>query len=265
MKLDFYKYEGTGNDFIVLDNRNGHWQERLGAKTIAWLCDRHFGIGADGLMMLEVSPHQDFYMRYYNSDGHLSTMCGNGGRCLAHFAHFLGVAGPSLTFEAVDGIHHATIGKEVSLSMGQAQGFRSISAQADWVDTGSPHLVVFVQEALSEFPVVPTGRKLRHAAEFAPAGTNVNFVSIEQPGVLAVRTYERGVEDETLSCGTGVTACAFVYAKKNPNLALEEIEIHAPGGRLFVRWEEKGTAREKLWLQGPVRQVFEGSIVLPAS
>lgn len=264
--MQFYKYQGTGNDFVMLDNRAATLS--LDTLAIARLCDRRFGIGADGLILLSPSEGADFRMVYFNADGNESTMCGNGGRCLAAFASHLGVVpqnGSFYVFDAIDGLHEAIVGPEkVSLRMTRPHGLRQISDSDWWLHTGSPHYVVFSDAPIAEIDVFHRGREIRYSAPFAADnGTNANFVNILGASRLAVRTYERGVEDETLSCGTGVTACAYTYLHTHPDQRERGVvEISTPGGTLWVRVAHFGTETEEVWLEGPAKQVFVGEIAV---
>lgn len=259
MQINFYKYQGTGNDFVLIDNRRR--DVVLNTEQIRLLCDRRFGIGADGLMLLEAEPGVDFKMVYYNSDGRESSMCGNGGRCIVAFAHHLGVIGNSARFMAVDGIHEATLGGGlVALKM---QDVKEIESGDNYfcLNTGSPHYVTFVT-GLQSFDVVGEGRKLRYNESFAPEGTNVNFVEKLEQG-LFVRTYERGVEDETFSCGTGVTAVALVAALTGSADTRNSCHLLTRGGALDVSFEKVlETNFYNIWLKGPAMQVFQGSVKL---
>ncbi|MEM6262261.1 MAG: diaminopimelate epimerase [Bacteroidota bacterium] len=264
MKLQFYKYQGTGNDFVLFDNRELRLEEKLTPEQIAWLCDRRFGIGADGLMLLTPSAAQDFKMIYYNSDGNESTMCGNGGRCIMAFAHRMGMVGTQATFEAIDGLHQAEIlsNGEVRLEMIQPYGFEQLSDQDVWLHTGSPHYLRFVTEEVAEVNVDKTGRELRHHPKFTDiGGTNVNFVKVMAPAQLSMRTYERGVEAETLSCGTGVTAAAYAYLKQASS-PTPTVGVTTPGGNLQVHVQDMGNENERVFLQGPGKAVFQGEIEL---
>lgn len=260
--LHFHKYQGTGNDFIIIDDREGKIAPQLSQEIIHTLCDRRFGIGADGLMLLQTHPSADFRMVYFNSDGRESSMCGNGGRCLVHFAHQLGVVGTSAVFEAIDGMHEAIIADGiVRLKMGKPTGFRKESSDQEWLDTGSPHVVSWIEGELDQLDVQAEGAKLRYDELYAPGGTNVNFVKESAPGVLSVRTYERGVEDETYSCGTGVTACAYAYLIRQ-NLEEGSTSIQTPGGTLSVEVADLGGENEEVWLCGPATFVYSGTITV---
>lgn len=258
--MQFYKYQGTGNDFVMVDNRAGKIQ--LSQAEVAHLCHRRFGIGADGLILLETHPDADFRMVYYNSDGNESTMCGNGGRCIAAFARDLGLVADKCTFIAIDGPHEAVFdGDLVALRMGSPVGFVEMplggSEKHAWVNTGSPHYVVFGATPVEKEDVFGKGRSIRNHAYFAAnGGTNANFAEIIGADTLRVRTYERGVEDETLSCGTGVTACAYIFRQQNP-AAGNDIRVETPGGSLRVQFED-GDSRP--WLIGPAVQVFAGTV-----
>jgi diaminopimelate epimerase len=252
----FYKYHGTGNDFILLDNRDG--SIHLSKNEIAKLCNRHFGIGADGLMLLEQADGYDFKMVYYNSDGGESTMCGNGGRCLVAFAHHLGIILTNAHFIAIDGPHKATIDADglISLHMKSVPDM-TIAHDHIILNTGSPHYVKFVNN-VSAVNVVHEGRRIRNQAEFQPDGINVNFVQLHN-GKLLVRTYERGVEDETLSCGTGVTAAAIAATARFEGIFSTDIET--PGGNLQVSFtKDSGTTAGNVVLKGPASFVFKGEI-----
>ncbi len=256
MMLTFYKYQGTGNDFVIVDNRQG-FLPKDNTELIAFLCDRKFGIGADGLILLENDELSDFKMVYYNADGNQSTMCGNGGRCIVAFAKFLGVITNKTSFLAVDGVHNATIdGGIVSLQMQDVDKIDE-KPKHSFLDTGSPHHVQIVN-ALSEMNVAKEGAKLRYGL-YGKTGSNINFVEQSTANVFNVRTYERGVEDETLSCGTGVTAVAlamFNMGKAESN----NITVITPGGELQVNFEKNGTGYKNIMLVGPAKQVFKGAI-----
>jgi diaminopimelate epimerase len=231
--------------------------------VVAALCHRRFGIGADGLMLLEASPRADFRMVYFNADGRESSMCGNGGRCIVAFAKGLGIIGTDASFEAVDGLHSARIEADGSVSL-HMNDVANIAHERDRVllDTGSPHCIVWVED-LGGTAVVEEGCRIRHEARFAPGGVNVNFVRREGEGAISVRTYERGVEDETLSCGTGVTAAAI--AASGDAVGSFSYSIETPGGGLQVLFEKDtaGSARHVV-LRGPADFVFEGKVDVAA-
>lgn len=258
MRLEFYKYQGTGNDFILLDNR--HSNITLSNKDVAFLCHRRFGIGADGLMLLEAEPGVDFKMIYYNSDGNLSSMCGNGGRCIVAFAKLLGIISDKARFLAVDGMHDASINADglVSLKM---QDVKDIEMGEDffYLNTGSPHYIKFVTD-VEHYNVPKQGRDIRNSERFITEGTNVNF--IEKTGEeLFVRTYERGVEDETYSCGTGVTAAALVAALTGNASGKNNCLVKTLGGNLEVTFDKVLDLHfYNIWLKGPANLVFKGSI-----
>ncbi len=263
MKLEFFKYHGSGNDFILVDNRKDHWEDRLDRARISGLCHRHFGIGADGLMLLSPSEKEDFRMIYFNSDGNESTMCGNGGRCLAAFAHFLGAVGEKMGFEAIDGTHRAEVqGEQVKLEMTQVKGYQNLSGDQAWMDTGSPHLILWKEEASTDEEVFRLGKSWRNHERFASTGgSNVNFVRFLDRGKIEVRTYERGVENETLSCGTGVTAGAYHYLRSQGSRG-GRVDVETLGGSLSVEIQNLGQKDEKVLLIGPAKQVFKGSLRL---
>ncbi|WP_010521041.1 diaminopimelate epimerase [Aquimarina agarivorans] len=259
MNITFYKYQGTGNDFVIIDNRS-KFLSKTDTDLIAHLCDRKFGIGADGCMFLEepTKAGDDFTMVYFNADGNESTMCGNGGRCLVAFAKHLGVITDKANFTAIDGPHDATISEDlVKLGM---QNVSTINATGQhwFLDTGSPHHVQEV-EKLADFDVFTQGRKIRNGAPYFEEGTNVNFVEKINKDSFSVRTYERGVEDETLSCGTGVTAVAIAMHTANKTTA-EKINIETPGGKLTISFTKMSTQYTNVYLEGPAKLVFKGTI-----
>jgi len=258
--ISFAKYHGTGNDFILIDNRDG--THPFSRAEVAALCHRRFGIGADGLMLLEHAEAADFRMVYYNADGGISTLCGNGSRCIVAFAKHLGVVtGGETTFEAADGLHRARILEDGSVAL-EMQAVEKIFPEIEGVflDTGSPHWVLWTEDAASE-AVDAEGRKIRNEARFAPGGTNVNFVERKGKNALFVRTYERGVEAETLSCGTGVTAAAIAASGKETGDF--DFRIETPGGILRVSFHKNGPASAKdICLTGPAQLVFKGEIRL---
>ena len=257
MIVSFYKYQGTGNDFVLIDNRQETFPKN-DTKLINHLCDRKFGIGADGLILLEHDAEHDFKMIYYNADGNESSMCGNGGRCMVAFANFLGVIKNETTFIAIDGKHYATIeGDIVNLQM---QDVSNIAQHDDYVflDTGSPHHVTFKQE-IDQFDIQKEGAAIRYGAPYFEKGTNVNFVKKLSDTEFRVRTYERGVEDETLSCGTGVTAVALAmhYLKET---TATEITLQVEGGTLQVAFKRDETMYKNIFLKGKATQVFKAEI-----
>lgn len=261
MTIPFFKYQGSGNDFILVDQRVQNYLGRKDTEMIRQLCDRHFGIGADGLILLQRLAGYEFEMVYFNADGNESTMCGNGGRCIAAFAKKLGIIGERTRFLAIDGPHEAQIRPDgwVELKMGDVPAVET-GAGYCLLNTGSPHYVTFVKD-LASIAVRESGRAVRYSERFAKEGVNVNFVEENGSGIK-VATYERGVEDETLSCGTGVTAAAIAFALKNPGQASYSVPIHSKGGELIVRFEKKGDHFRNIWLCGPAELVFEGSITL---
>lgn len=257
MKIHFFKYQGAGNDFVVIDNRRLTFPAS-DVERVARLCDRRFGVGADGLMLLQNHPQYDFEMRYFNSDGREASMCGNGGRCIVAFAGKLGVIETQTTFLAVDGPHEATLGPadEVNLKMSDVTDVE-ISGNEYYLDTGSPHFVRFV-ESLDGLDVFAEGRAVRYNDRFREKGTNVNFVTLAD-NALTVYTYERGVEAETLACGTGITASALSAALKT-GLQKGMFPVKAKGGNLSVSFEKSNGGFRNIWLKGPATFVFEGTI-----
>lgn len=256
MEFNFYKYQGTGNDFVMIDNRDGSFDGDL--DLVRRLCDRKFGIGADGLIAIQPHPEYDFEMVYFNADG-TQSMCGNGARCAVAFSAFLGIVDGKTRFLAIDGPHEACIsGNQVELLMGDVAEISDRSGDF-FVNTGSPHHIRFVEDA-EKYPVVNEGRMVRNASSYAPGGTNVNFVQPLAEDQIFVRTYERGVEDETLSCGTGVTAAAIVHGTR---LNQNKVKIKTLGGELSVRFQSNPDGSfSNIWLIGPALQVFAGKIKL---
>ncbi|TCJ17450.1 diaminopimelate epimerase [Flaviaesturariibacter flavus] len=258
MKHTFYKYQGTGNDFVLFDNRDGRYNG-LETRVIRRLCDRRFGIGADGLMLLNKHPDYDFEMKYYNADGRESSMCGNGGRSLVKFAADLGIVQTEYRFLAVDGPHEASIELDgnVALRMQDVNEVRHDGSNFI-LNTGSPHFVHLTDDVMGK-DMVRIGRQIRNSPEFEKEGINVNFVEqTREDDEIIVRTYERGVEDETLSCGTGVTAAALVCAH-NEN-GFNRVDVRTRGGRLAVEFDKSGNHFSNVWLIGPAERVFEGII-----
>ncbi|NVO31374.1 diaminopimelate epimerase [Hymenobacter lapidiphilus] len=260
--LHFCKYQGTGNDFVMVDDRANQF-DAADHQRVRHLCDRRRGIGADGLILLREHPEYDFEMVYFNADGHLGSMCGNGGRCTVAFARQLGVIESETRFLAIDGPHEARVAADgtVHLRMQDVRGQQEIDDYGVFLDTGSPHLVRFQPAgSLNGLDVVTEGRTLRNGDLFREKGTNVNFVEVpatpDQP--WPVRTYERGVEDETLSCGTGVTAVALAASRHG---AASPVQLRTPGGELSVAFETQPDGSfTNIYLSGPATFVFEGTI-----
>lgn len=256
MKFSIYKYQGTGNDFVIIDDRKKSFP--IDKKIIQNLCHRRFGIGADGLMLLQEDEKSDFRMCYFNADGNESTMCGNGGRSLVRFAYDLKIISNKTSFNAIDGKHDAIVFPDkVALKMTNVQ---KVEEHKDhyFLNTGSPHHVEFV-ESLESFDVFNNGKRIRNGAPYFKEGTNVNFVEKIAENTLFVRTYERGVEDETYSCGTGVTAAAIASYKKG--ITHNHVHIKTLGGNLEVRFNEESTGiLSDIELIGPAKFVFKGEI-----
>lgn len=254
MKIEFYKYEGTGNDFIMIDNRSNFFPKN-NTNLIAKLCNRHFGIGADGVILLENDLETDFKMVYFNADGS-KTMCGNGGRCAVAFAKKLNLINLKTNFTAFDGLHYAEVKNDiVSLKMIDVEDIR-IQENSVFAYTGTQHHVEMV-ENIDKYPVFEKGKKIRNSYE-AP-GSNVNFVEQINENTFRVRTYEKGVENETLACGTGATAVAIAMHKTNKTKS-NYIHLPVEGGKLEVSFEEKNNRYTNVFLKGPAKFVFHGSI-----
>jgi diaminopimelate epimerase len=256
MTIVFNKYQGTGNDFIIIDNRKEVIKPDNSA-LIKWLCDRRFGIGADGLILISSSDQYDFVMKYFNSDGLEGSMCGNGGRCSSAFAIKEGIAGNSLSFKAIDGVHKALAENGiVNLQMNDIEEYRKIKENY-FLNTGSPHCVSF-RAAVDTIDVNSEGKTIRWSDDYAPSGTNVNFVEIEGSGIY-VRTFERGVEEETLSCGTGVTASAIASVLSG-HFDTNSVKVRTRGGSLSVSFRIDANRITDIWLSGPATFVYEGMI-----
>lgn len=268
MQIHFHKYQATGNDFVLIDNRSTN--RSFSKEEIKKVCDRRFGVGADGLILIENTEEADFNMVYYNSDGSQS-LCGNGCRSAVEFASSLGIIDKTTSFNAFDGLHKASILEDqtIRLKMSDVSGIKKLN-DAYFIDTGSPHYVRFVKQ-LDELNVVESGRKVRNSDVFKPGGTNANFVELLPNNTIAVRTYERGVEDETLSCGTGVTAAAIAASLTGYS---SPIMVKVKGGSLAVEFKagepDTGLAASgnisatfvDIFLIGPAKMVFEGDLEL---
>lgn len=260
MILKFSKYQGTGNDFIIADNRQGEYSS-LNTDTIRRLCDRRFGIGADGFMLLNEKQGYDFEMKYFNSDGREGSMCGNGGRCIVRFAYNLGIHRGEYRFTAVDGEHEAEIDTDGTISLKMKDVDKVKKIHGDFVlNTGSPHYVKLVTDVM-DLDVYKKGRDIRYSKDYEEEGINVNFVEQAGDHEIIVRTYERGVEDETYSCGTGVTAAALVcYHNEN---GYNDVQVKTLGGSLTVEFDRLDDDRySNIWLCGPAEKVFEGLVEL---
>ncbi len=257
MQITIHKYHGAGNDFILIDNRDGRLT--FDTKTIAKMCERRYGIGADGLMILDNSEEYDFRMQYFNSDGNEGSMCGNGGRCIVAFAYDLGIIKDKTTFIAIDGIHYAKINNtkdnsfDISLNMNDLSKIDKIGDNY-FLDTGSPHHIEFVDN-VSQVDVFNKGKEIRYSQQYQSInGTNVNFIEINDD-ILKIRTYERGVEDETHACGTGATAAAIAFAHSTKTYD-KEIKLQALGGILRLKFDFNNALFYNIVLSGPVKRIF---------
>lgn len=266
--IRFQKWQGAGNDFVIIDNRDDQWQEPT-AESISRMCNRHFGIGADGLMFIKRSQDYAFTMSYYNSDGKPAEMCGNGGRCIAAMASKSGIFSGQASFLANDGPHEAIVVTPdwIRLKMMEVTTLRKVIIPAGkpferqegvFLNTGVPHLVIFT-ETFDGIDVNIIGRELRNLEDFAPAGTNVNLVRRIREKLI-VRTYERGVESETLACGTGnvaaAIACEWIF-----DTGATTFDCSAVGGQLKVNFQRIGHSHfTDIWLEGPAVLVFEGTV-----
>ncbi len=255
--INFYKYQGAGNDFVLIDNRNLIFDAQ-NYDLIAQLCNRRFGIGADGLMLLQNTNDYDFEMLYYNANGQPGSMCGNGGRCIVAFAKYLGIINEETNFLAVDGSHYAKIINEGNWISLQMIDVVSVNRDDDAyvMDTGSPHYVSIVKE-VSSLNVFELGKQIRNHPNYKLDGININFVE-DKSDHLVVRTYERGVENETYACGTGATAAALAVAIENNMIGHNSTPIKVLGGQLNIQFHYDGNMFTDVFLEGPAKMVFEG-------
>lgn len=259
MKIHFFKYHGAGNDFVLLDNRSHTYDSIKNQDKVAQICHRRFGVGADGLMMLENEPGFDFKMVYYNADGNLGSMCGNGGRCIVAFAHHLGITKSTANFIAADGKHEATVIKPHYIDL-KMNDLKQMDIYPDHIvlNTGSPHYIEEVNN-LEDYPVFEKGKAIRYSKEF-PKGINVNFIE-QKENNWYIRTYERGVEDETWACGTGATAAALAIAELKNLYNISELRLQAKGGALTIKFKRTGPGYfEDVWLCGGAEYVYEGNL-----
>lgn len=268
MELEFFKMSGAGNDFVAVNNMDAAVPEEERATLVARWCRRGLGIGADGVLLIEPSSHAHFRMRYYNADGSEGETCGNGSRCIARLAHHLGIAPEKMRFETMAGDYEAEILKngEVAVRMTDAHGFREnvrildeqFEGEVHFINTGVPHVVVFVDD-LETYDVFDTGRHLRYHPEFAPAGANANFVRVKDPHNLEIRTYERGVENETLACGTGSIAASIVAARQG--LVESPVRVKTASGEILtIRFDASENGAGNVYLQGSAVIVFRGYV-----
>lgn len=257
--IPFVKFQATGNDFIIIDGRENDYS----MLPVALMCDRKFGIGADGLMIIQNKTGYDFEMIYFNSDGNTSSMCGNGGRAISKWASLLGIGTETLHFWAPDGEHSAKIESNdiVRLKMNSVSQWQHEQGKFAVLNTGSPHFINLNSNSVFDIPneeFVGWAKNIRYSETYKKEGINVNNVTLMNQNKLSMRTYERGVEDETLSCGTGVTAAALTYALEH-NLLNGEINVLTRGGQLSVEFEKTDFGFENIWLIGPAKLVFSGN------
>jgi diaminopimelate epimerase len=255
MLKNFHKYHGAGNDFVMVDNYT-EVNADLSNEKIASICHRRFGVGADGLIIIQKSKTSDFKMTYYNSDGKEGTMCGNGGRCAVQFAHDMGIIEHKTTFEAIDGLHNAIVegNNIISLKMIDVNNIEE-TEYGLFMDTGSPHVMI-QKKSIDEIDAYVEGKKIRNSPVFSPGGTNVNFFEVQNNSIL-IRTFERGVEDETMACGTGSIATAIAAYHLGLIQQKNNIHIKAKGGNLYISFDEI-LPYKNIWLKGPAIKVFKG-------
>jgi diaminopimelate epimerase len=264
LKIHFAKYQATGNDFVLIDNRSGKYS--FTKEQIGQVCDRKFGVGADGLMLIEKHPDFDFNLVYYNRDGSQS-LCGNGSRAAVHMASALGLVNGKAKFNAYDGKHAAEILSDGTIKL-RMNDVAEVKQKGDdfFLNTGSPHFIRFVKN-IQGYPVFDEGKSIRYSSEYKPGGTNVNFIELLGNNTIYVRTYERGVEDETLSCGTGVVAAAIASSFKGYS---SPVQVKTRGGNLSVDFKKSTPAAQNgqsgtftdIFLAGPAKMVFEGDLEL---
>jgi len=264
-QIDFYKMSGSGNDFIIVDNRKKILDKTDLANFVAQVCRRKLSVGADGFILLEDTDAVDFKWQYFNSDGSVAEMCGNGARCAARFAYINQITGTDMSFETAAGIVHAqVIGDMVKINMPDPANLKTDyalelqddSMSVSSINTGVPHVVI-TMDNIDDAEVVQLGRKIRFHEEFAPAGTNVNFIHLREDGSVAIRTYERGVEDETLACGTGAIAAAIVTAHKAKIKSPVNV-LTRSGEILKVYYQEQGGLFSDIYLEGDARIIYKG-------
>ena len=257
MLVQFEKYQGAGNDFIMIDNRSGMYND-LGIDQIKSMCDRHYGIGSDCLILLNESPSADFEMDFYNPDGSKS-FCGNCARCVVAFAHAVGVDSLTHTFHAIDGFHeYVREDASIGIHMSDVNHIEFFGEDSALMNTGSPHYMILSDDLCTE-NTLNKGREIRYAAPFKKDGVNVNLVHVKSTLEIDIATYERGVEGETLACGTGATACALFLASRN-EIAQGTVVVNAKGGKMAVRFVRNESGFEQIWLFGPASSVFHGEI-----
>ena len=265
--IEFWKMSGSGNDFILIDNRDGKVAEQDMGRLVERVCRRRESVGADGVIFVTNSEMCDFSWKFFNADGGEVEMCGNGGRCVARFAHLTGIADETMTFETLAGVVSAEVkGRVVKILMPSPSGLRTdvdLPSEPGWIsvdfiNTGVPHVVVQV-EGLEDYPVFEQGRAIRYHSMFAPAGTNANFMSVTGPDALAVRTYERGVEDETLACGTGAIASALTASARG--MVSPPVRVSTRGGEdLKIYFEKVDGSIERVWLEGNTSIIYKGRL-----
>jgi len=265
--LEFWKMSGSGNDFILVDNRKGQVPPGRMGNLVRRVCRRRESVGADGVIFVETSDTHDFKWRFFNADGGEAEMCGNGGRCAARFAFLNGIAGDELTFDTLAGPVSAVVrGRHVNVRMPRPFGYEAdvelpgpdAPVRCDFINTGVPHAVMRV-EGLESFPVVQNGRWVRNHARFAPAGTNANYIAVMGRNSLSIRTYERGVEDETLACGTGSIAAALVSAVRG--LVDSPVRVKTRGGEeLTIRFKGDAGSFEEVWMEGSTSIVYKARL-----
>jgi len=259
-ELRFQKWQATGNDFVIIDNRDGILTD-LSSKWISRICDRNFGVGADGFMFIQNHPNLDFEMKYYNADGNEAEMCGNGARSIIGFAKKNGIISDSTGFKTIDGIHHGwIIGKDqYRVKMVDVNAIKE-NDKGVFLNSGVPHLIIFTKDP-DQIDVLKQGKEIRYSKEFAPKGTNVNFINYSDK-ILRMRTYERGVENETLSCGTGAVASSIATEYIN-NFGKSTYDVQVPGGKLKVSFKRTNKDQfQEIYLEGEAKMVFEGIIKL---
>ena len=265
--IPFFKMSGSGNDFIIIDNREAVVPEAQLTRLVIGACRRKMSVGADGMIFIESSANRDFKWRFFNADGSLPDMCGNGARCAARFAFMHGIAGRQMAFDTLAGTIEATVGDDTvkirmtaprDLKTGTMLDLEGTPTAVGSVNTGVPHVVMVVDD-IEAVAVAETGRLIRYHPNFAPDGTNANFVAVKENGTIFIRTYERGVEDETLACGTGNVAAALILAHERGLTSPVTLTTRS-GGKLTVHFTTHGGRYQDVFLEGDARVIYRGDL-----
>lgn len=266
-EIEFWKMSGSGNDFIIIDNRNESLDPNNIKGFVKRVCERRTSVGADGLILIIKSKEYDFAWKFFNPDGNEAEMCGNGGRCAARFAYLMEIAGKDMTFETLAGPIHASVkGRRVRILMPKVRDFKKDltigeipnAKSIDFINTGVPHVIVIV-ENIENYPVFEQGQKIRYHNSFHPSGTNASFVTISSSNCLNIRTYERGVEDETLSCGTGAVAAALTASIRG--FVSSPVEVKTKGGEILrIDFRKEGPSFKEVYMEGDTSIIYRAQL-----